>query len=111
MQELLLKLKQNYNLAILTNDGREWVQYKIDALSLTDYFSHIIESNKLHELKPSKRFFEKSLNAINAKPEECLFIDDREANCKGARKVGIKSIIFKDLKQLKEQLVSEGIIK
>ena len=108
MRSLLLKLRQKYKLAVFTNEGREWTQYKIDALKLNSHFSHIVESNKLGKLKPSKTFFEKALKIIKAKPEECLFIDDKEENCKGARKIGIKSITFKNPKQLKNELLSSG---
>ena len=102
--ELLERLKRGYSLAVLTNEGREWVEYKIRALGLERYFEFIIESNKLHLLKPSKEIFEKSLEILGAEPEECVFIDDKEANCIAAEGIGIRSIHFKDVRSLKEEL-------
>ncbi|MAF35364.1 hypothetical protein CMO91_05990 [Candidatus Woesearchaeota archaeon] len=106
MPELLSELKQKYSLVAATNEGREWTQYKIEALRLSNYFPLIIESNKLKALKPSAVFFKKALELIGARPEECVFVDDKKDNCEGAEEVGIKSIVFRDAKQLKEELTS-----
>jgi putative hydrolase of the HAD superfamily len=104
MRRLLSNLKKDHSLACLTNEGREWVQYKVDSLNLNDYFSVIIESNQLHVLKYSKKFFIKALKMLKAKPEDCIFIDDKEAICQVAEKTGIRSIVFKDSKQLRKEL-------
>lgn len=104
MLELLSELKKSYNLIGATNEGREWTQNKIDGLNLGEYFLEIIESNKIHELKPSAAFYEKVLKEIGAKAEESIFIDDREKNCIGAQAIGIRSIHFKDCEQLKKEL-------
>jgi len=104
IKEFLAILKNNYNLAILTNEGREWVRYKVDSLKLDNYFKTVVESNQLGLLKPDINFYLESLKIINGKPEECIFIDDQEKNCLSAEKVGIKSIVFKNISQLKKEL-------
>ena len=104
MPELLDELKNDYSLAVLTNEGREWVECKIRALGLERCFEFIIESNKLHLLKPSREIFEKALEILDAEPDDCLFIDDKEANCAGAEEVGIRSILFRDTERLKKDI-------
>ena len=90
------KLKDNYRLAILSNDVKEWsVQlrqmYKI---------SHVIDdkdaiiSGDARCRKPDMRIYHLLLNKICEKPEECVFIDDREKNLLPARELGIKVIKF-----------------
>jgi FMN phosphatase YigB (HAD superfamily) len=46
------------------------------------------------------------LKKLNSKPNECIIIDDEESNLLPAKKLGIKTILFKNPKQLKEQLES-----
>ena len=36
------------------------------------------------------------MNKYNLKAEECLFIDDIEANVEGAKKVGLNAEVFKN---------------
>ena len=54
-----------------------------------DYFEETFLSYEMHLAKPDKAIFEKILNDANLLPEETLFIDDLEANCKAAEEVGI----------------------
>ncbi len=110
MESLLAQLSKKNNLACLANEGREWVQYKIDKLDLKRFFKIIIESNQLKLLKPDVRFYKKALNILGAQPTECIFIDDKEMNCIGAEKIGIKSIVFKHSEQLKKELAALSIV-
>lgn len=54
--------------------------------------------------KPKKEFFEIFLNKFKLKPEECVFIDDREENIVAADKLGIKGILFENTNKLKKEL-------
>ncbi|MBU4070062.1 MAG: HAD family phosphatase [Nanoarchaeota archaeon] len=110
MKVLLKNLYSNYSLVLLTNEGKEWADRKINHLNLRTLFKKIIISADLHELKPARDFYLKTLNILNAKPEECLFIDDKEKNCKAAKLLGINTIQFIGLKRLKEELKSFSII-
>ena len=46
-------------------------------------------------LKPSEEIYRYLLDKYKLKAEECLFIDDLEANIEGAKKVGMKGEVFK----------------
>lgn len=109
MKELLEKLQPNYFLAILTNEGKEWANIKIDNQKIRNLFKKIIISADLHELKPAKEFYLKALKILNVKPEECIFIDNQKKNCEVAEKLGIKSIVFENPNQLKKELVTLSI--
>lgn len=60
--------------------------------------------------KPSVEAFQNVLNKIGAKPEECVFVDDTEKNIVAANELGIKSILYQSLEQLKEDLHQIGIL-
>jgi len=104
MIPLFQKLSQNYKIALATNEGKVLTKYKVEGSLLMEYLSKVIPSYLLREIKPSTHFFKKTLHIINAKPDECLFIDDTAKNCSAAQSLGIKSIQFKSVKQLEDEL-------
>lgn len=56
------------------------------------------------QLKPDAEIYQIILNKYQLKPEECVFIDDRSENCRGAQEQGIHTICFKDFKQVTADL-------
>ena len=60
-----------------------------------DYFTGYVVSCDIHMLKPNEEIYRYLLDKYKLKAEECLFIDDLEANIEGAKKVGIKGEVFK----------------
>lgn len=65
--------------------------FHIEGKSAKDYFDRIFLSCDLHLSKPDTKIFEKVLQKTEIKPEETLFIDDSEANCKAAESLGIST--------------------
>ena len=51
-------------------------------------------SHREHE-KPDRRLFRRFLTETALPPEECLFVDDRPANLRGARAEGIRVLLFR----------------
>jgi HAD superfamily hydrolase (TIGR01509 family) len=59
--------------------------------------------------KPDERIYRLALDLIQKSPEECCFIDDRPVNIDAAAKVGLRTILMRDLAQLKKDLQSLGV--
>ncbi len=64
----------------------------------------MILSHELGFIKPEKKIYEIALEKTNSNPEECLFIDDQERVLIPAREMGMKTIRFNSIVQLKEEL-------
>lgn len=109
MEKIILKLYNNYKLATIINEGSEWANYKLDISGFRKYFQKNFISGDLRLAKPQPEIYLHVLKKLNAKPEECIFIDDKKENCIAAIKLGIKSIIFKNTNQLKKELVKYNI--
>lgn len=94
--ETLERLKQKYQMHIITN-GFEEVQYiKIEKSGLGKYFDKIITSERAGCKKPGKAIFEFALRETNADVSESIIIgDDYEADILGARTVGMDQIWVK----------------
>ena len=56
------------------------------------------------KLYDEDKIFNHVLNSLKINPEESVFIDDKEKNLIFAKKLGIKTILFKNFNQLKEEL-------
>jgi HAD superfamily hydrolase (TIGR01509 family) len=65
-------------------------------------------SYELGARKPDRQAYLAALALFAETPERCLFIDDREANVLAAIEVGMKGIVFKDVRQLRAALARHG---
>ena len=54
--------------------------------------------------KPERKIYEVTLDRLGTSAKQTLFIDDRQDYIDGARQAGIKTILFKDIGRLKEDL-------
>ena len=93
--ELILDLRSKYMVYLLSNTNSiHWDYVCKNAFNyrgfrVNDYFEETFLSYEMHLAKPDKAIFEKVLHEANLLPEETLFIDDSEANCKAAEELGI----------------------
>jgi putative hydrolase of the HAD superfamily len=72
-------------------------------------FDHLIFSHDLGEMKPSSSFFSACLDAVHARPESCVFIDDAESNVEGARACGLQGIVYRSPLELIRELSQLGV--
>ncbi|MBT3298444.1 HAD family phosphatase [archaeon] len=107
MINLINKLRKKYTIACLSNavDFDVMMDKETKVVNLFDVY---INSCDTKSRKPEKKIYQITLDQLNIKAEECIFIDDREKYLPTARKMGIKVIHFKKIKQLKEELVELG---
>lgn len=95
--ELLLRLRKKYKLYLLSNTNEihwEWAcrnSFSYRGLQAEDYFDELFLSYRLGQLKPGEEIFRTLLERTGADPRESFFIDDAQANCLTARKLGIET--------------------
>ena len=61
-------------------------------------------------MKPAPEIYRKAAANTGTPPEQCLFIDDLEANVRGALAVGMQAIRFESHARLRTQLEEFGIL-
>jgi epoxide hydrolase-like predicted phosphatase len=96
--------KKGYRTAILSNNVRAWMDEYNKRDNLKKYFDVIVSSDEIGYAKPSKKIYEIFLKKVGAKPEDCIFVDDKERNLKTAEKIGMKTIVFKGVKHFEKEL-------
>ncbi len=109
MKQLLENLSQHYQLALLTNEGLEFAQWKVSSLKIRDYFKEIFISANLGLAKPNAKIYLRVLLELETEPQQCLFIDDSQRNITAAQEIGIDSILFQDSKQLQSAFAKREV--
>lgn len=109
MVNFVSKLGVNYKIALLTNDlnsfendNKTWHMEKI-------FGNNIFYSSKLRVAKPNPDAFLITLKLLKSKPNETVFVDDKERNVLAANSLGMKGITFKSLPMLKKELKKLGV--
>ena len=72
-------------------------------------FDDVVESAKLGISKPDKRIYEHALRRFGLQPDECVFVDDKEENLAPAAEMGMRTVLFKSAKRLKDDLRKLGV--
>lgn len=104
------ELKIKYDLAIISNDIKEWGEYLREKHNLNRLFSEIIISGEVGLRKPDKRIYELLLSKLKVLPHDCIFVDDRYKNLKMASELGYKTIRF-DREVMEKAFEPDGEIK
>lgn len=107
---LILKLKDKYKLAILSNASSSYIRDVLKNAGLYDLFDEVIISSEVGYLKPSPEIFNHTLDKLAVKPEETVFIDDNQRFVEAASEIGINSICYTDLESFRIKLKQIGII-
>jgi putative hydrolase of the HAD superfamily len=94
---------------MLSNESRELMEYRIPTFGLAGLFDAYLVSAYIALRKPEPAFFQCALDISQRQPEECVFIDDREENLEGARRVGIQGIRMTSPEQVIAELRQLGI--
>jgi len=104
MIELMHKLRvAGYQMAMLTNNVKEWEPLWRPMLPVDEIFETVIDSGFVGCRKPESRIYAIALEQIGVPAEACLFVDDVKVNCEGAERAGMTAVHFQD----NEQAVAE----
>jgi putative hydrolase of the HAD superfamily len=71
-------------------------------------FTHNTWSCYLRLAKPDPTIYHRVVDALGVRPEEALFLDDRQENILSAEAIGLQCILFRDVEQLRHELERRG---
>ena len=110
MLELIDELHGNYKTGLVTNSPQDLVRKILRTNNLEKHFDEIVISGEVGLVKPDPAIFEVALERLGVNAPKAVFIDDLESYLEGAKEVGIQGILFKDVDQLKADLMKLGVI-
>jgi epoxide hydrolase-like predicted phosphatase len=104
------QLKENgYRIAILPNDSKESAQQRRKNYGFDDLFDEVIISSHYGYIKPDPEIYRIALKKLNIEPEQSVFIDDRKENIETSKRLGMHSILFRNVDQVIQNLKNMGI--
>jgi putative hydrolase of the HAD superfamily len=109
MVEALKRVKTRFKTGCITNNlpanaigstgGR--TLYIAEVMGL---FDHVIESAKIGLRKPDRRIYQMMVDALDADPRRCVYLDDLGVNLKPAREMGMTTIKVQNAPQALAEL-------
>ena len=97
--------------AILSNIGDTTQQAAERELDWLKRFDLRVWSHQLRVAKPDPAIYRYALEKLGVKPEQALFIDDREENVAAAAALGIVALLFTTVENLRANLIAQGLDK
>ena len=59
--------------------------------------------------KPDRKIYKLTLKKLGSQPEQAIFINDKQEYIDGAKDVGINTVLFQDINQVKKELNGLGV--
>jgi 2-haloacid dehalogenase len=87
-----------------------WKPFRAKEEAFFRRFRDIVVSGEEKLLKPDPAIYYLALDRFGLKPEEALFVDDRQINVEGASAVGLRTHLFTDAEDLRRRLEAEGLL-
>ncbi len=96
MKIIRLLKDQGLKIVLLSNANVSFFERKIYKVypEFKTFFDEIIISSGVKMVKPNKDIYLYTLNKVNSKPEECLFIDDSKINVDSAIELGMQGLVY-----------------
>jgi putative hydrolase of the HAD superfamily len=87
--------RRGFSLYLLSNTSLRYYRFKHFVPFIEDFQGVLLSAHELL-LKPDPAIYRRFCEKFSLRPEECLFIDDRQANIDGALAVGMAGYCFQD---------------
>lgn len=101
--------EQGYHIYILSNFCSYMLERTKASMGFLEYVDGAVFSCDVNQLKPEPEIYHTLLDRFGLKPEETVFLDDREENCAAAEKEGIHAIRFTSFKAAAAELEKLGV--
>lgn len=95
---------KNIKIGLATSASRYRMESVIDLFKIESYFDTLTCDEDVNKSKPSPEIFLKTAEKLNVLPESCLVIEDSENGIIAANNAKMKSIGYKGLKHVNENL-------
>jgi epoxide hydrolase-like predicted phosphatase len=104
IRELIQEIHGTYQVALLSNHLEQWFKHIFATTESAALFDFIFTSFGERMAKPDQRLFQRVIEVMKVRPEECLFIDDIQRNVRSAAKFGMKTVHFTGVEVLRREL-------
>jgi epoxide hydrolase-like predicted phosphatase len=96
-----------YRTSLLSNTEAPSMRFFLE--QQYDMFDVLVFSCAEKTRKPEKKIYEITIERLGSKPEQTVFIDDKQEFIQAAEQMKMNTILFKDIEQVKMELVRHGV--
>ncbi|MDT7729663.1 MAG: putative hydrolase of the superfamily [Actinomycetota bacterium] len=96
--------RRGVGVSVMSNMVPSWDEHWRRMVDVDELFDHVVLSFEVGCRKPDKKIFELAASRAQARPDQCVLIDDVEKNCAAARVAGWHAIDFFDAQSAAGQL-------
>ena len=108
--DLIPLLAGRYTLALLSNTNElHYGHFRVQFADVLDRFDRLFVSHEMGLRKPTPEIYRRVSEWANARPSECLFIDDMPENVEAARACGWLGIVYREGDDLAAGLRAVGV--
>ncbi len=104
MLDFIAALRPRYKTAMLSNVGGGSLDRRFTAEEFNRCFDTVVASGEIGYAKPEPEAYLITAERLCVEPEECIFVDDREHYCQGARDAGMRAIHYQTFLQFQDEL-------
>jgi HAD superfamily hydrolase (TIGR01509 family) len=109
--ELLEQIKaMHMPIAVASSSSKQFIEAVIEQYGLIQYFKIIVSGEDVERSKPEPDIFLRAAELLNAKPSECLVVEDSKSGTIGAKKAGMMCIGFQNLNSGNQDLSQADFI-
>jgi putative hydrolase of the HAD superfamily len=94
--------------AILSNMGDSVLENIEREFAWIHGFDALVWSYQLGIAKPDPEIYRHALEKLGTRPEETLFLDDKQVNIDAARELGIEGLLFTNINELRRNLAARS---
>lgn len=109
-QVALSKLKnEGYKMAVCSNSIRQSVEFMLRNAGIIEYFDFFISNEDVKKGKPDPEMYETAMSKFNAKPSECLILEDNDNGIKAAVASGAYLLKINEVNDVNYQNIKNRI--
>lgn len=95
-------------IGLLSNMHPEMVTHCRKHFAWLNKFDFVTFSGEVRLIKPDPAIYQHTLRGLGVAAPEALFLDDREVNIRAAQALGMYSLRFESIEQLRRELAAAG---
>jgi len=105
-----IKKANGLKLGLISNEGQGITEYRMNTFGLREVADFIVVSHCVHMRKPDRQIWQLALDLAQAKPDRCIYVDDREMFVNVAAALGFTAFQHVDLDSTRQKFERLGLI-
>ncbi|HUD11374.1 MAG TPA: HAD-IA family hydrolase [Candidatus Saccharimonadia bacterium] len=93
------KLSPRFKIGLLSNAADNWLD-ELFTPSQVALFDEVALSYAIGFIKPQMGSYMAIAKKLSLDPSECIFVDDKERYCDGARQAGMQAVVYRNVRDL-----------